>query len=156
MWASIAKSPSKRTNKCPKLLVEYNVSTDRIANHKTNTISQESKSTPDPADDFIMTNGWDNPWVTTALSINHWSQWKNSKWIDYNKDKCLKAFKEALPLSVQCIIEFANKLYANKEVIDLNFKAIQKDLRYQYYKYNGDRDFLKKMYYNYYPNYRYH
>ena len=58
-------------------------------------------------------------------------------------------FKLSLPFSIQQIIELCHNLNSNQTVIDLKFKDIEQDLKYQYNKYEGNKAELKKIYCNY-------
>ena len=51
-----------------------------------------------------------------------------------------------MPLSIQQIIEFANNIWRDGTVIDLNFVEIEEDLKHQYSKCDGNRNLLKQIY----------
>ena len=159
-WASIAKTKTKpKTKTTSKILVQYNYQPYvTVINEQTDNIPRHKEKTPDPADDFTMTNGqnstsnYNNNNINNSF-IDYWTNWKEG-WIDYTTDKHLYRFKKSLPLSIQRIIEFANNIFRNGKVINLNFNEINEDLKAQYLKYNGDPTSLKKIFYLYYyfPN----
>ena len=158
-WASIVNN-SHNTNKRnkPVLLIKYN---DIKSNSNTNTpsndrIPRDREITPHPADDYMMTNGEVSPWGETAgFGQQHQTYYQSSrynvKWVDYTKNDDLYLFKQSLPISIQRIIEFANKWLGYGEIMNLNFNEIDQDLKYQNMKYNGDQKKLKKIFFNYNP-----
>eukprot|EP01084_Bolivina_argentea_P130080 229663_1 len=102
-------------------------------------IPHHRELTPHPSDDFLMTNG--------KKIITNYSTIYAGGFIYYTKNSKLRRFKKRLPLSVQRIIEFANKLYIDNIVVNLNCQEIEQDLKYQYKKYDGNQSKLKKIYY---------
>ena len=152
-WAAVAKrrkTPIKRI-KSP-ILVTYNIPSEPIYKAAVDDIPRHKENTPDPADDFLMTNGdyETSPITNNRECINDTDA--DIGWIDYTESSTLQQFKQTLPISIQCIIEFANDLYRNGRVIDLEFEEIEKDLQFQHSKWNGNPELLKKVYFNYNPN----
>ena len=119
-WASIAKSNNSSQKKSIRVSVQYNnnlYQKKQTAEQQLNNdnIPRHREVTPHPADDFIMTNGYNIDNKTE--NINNQSQTKRRthsmyayvKWVDYTKANNLRLFKQSLPISIQKIIEFSQK-----------------------------------------------
>ena len=154
-WASIVtKQCNTKSIKKPKILVKYNILPGYIIDESTDNIPRHKERTPDPADDFIMTNKYQPMKKIRNDSTDYWPNWKyGDELVDYTKDKHLKQFKQTLPLSIQRIIEISNSLSYGR-VNTLNFTEIEIDLQLQYLKCNGNPKLLKKIYFNYNPSNR--
>ena len=102
-WASVAQRRAKSIQQIEtKIKVQYNVLPKIAVKEKIDNIPRHRENTPDPADDFLMTNNC----ITTDKygNIDYWPKWKSHHgWIDYTKDEYLTKFKETLPLSIQQI-----------------------------------------------------
>ena len=155
-WASVAtKISSKATT---KLIIKYNNITNKpnTKTKKEDDIPRHREITPDPADDFIMTN---KPILIINTNKDYWPDW-DEEWIDYTKDPYLNAFKQTLPYTLQEIARFARRVKVDKQVINLNFRKIQRDLQSLCTRYQDDKQTLKKLFYPYNPagvyDYRYY
>ena len=152
-WASIADRNCKRLT--PKLKVILNITNNDTHIQNVDDIPRHREITPDPADDFIMTNKKEYKEYDPCIipKKDYWPNWSDGDgWVDYKTDDKLNFFKLSLPISIQEIIRYNHSLKRYNKVINLNFKDIEKDLKFQYKKYKGNKQKLKALFFKYDPN----
>eukprot|EP01084_Bolivina_argentea_P285733 490051_1 len=144
-WSSVARTTNRNKKNTP-LTVKYNTDSsglyyvcipkkagnENMNNHERDNM-MDSKSTSNV---IYLPKNWDG------------------KWVDFEKHTQLQHHIQSLPFSIRCIIKFAQQRIGFNKTIKLDYDKIDKDLKYQYRKYNGNKDKLKKLYFHYNATYK--
>eukprot|EP01084_Bolivina_argentea_P173478 300489_1 len=119
-WSCVVQSNSNKDPK--KLLIKHNIHDTSKQNCINNDgIPRHKEITPDPADDFVMTN------QVAHTSCNLTNVEKNKE--DPHGYLIPSLTKELNPYSLQCLIDWVYNIEQNNKIIELDFDKMEKDIQ---------------------------